>query len=128
MRDHGCWRPFDRTRRRPRGTGMEAPRLKRRLTAILLADVVGYSRLMSTDEEDTHARFSQHVSQLIEPKITEYGGRPVRSMGDGILAQFDSAVDAVRCAVDIQRELVEHEAVIPEGRRIRLRIGINTGD
>src|SRR5258708_30555893 len=107
---------------------MESPRLKRRLTAILLADVVGYSRLMSTDEEGTHARFSEHVSQLIEPKITEYGGRPVPSMGGGILAQFDSAVDAVRCAVDIQRELVEREAGIPEGRRIRLPICINTGD
>jgi TolB-like protein/class 3 adenylate cyclase/Tfp pilus assembly protein PilF len=107
---------------------MESPRLKRRLTAILLADVVGYSRLMSNDEEETHARFSGHVNRLIEPKITEYGGHPVRSMGDGILAQFDSAVDAVRCAVEIQQGLVEGESVIPEARRIRLRIGINTGD
>ena len=107
---------------------MESPRLKRRLTAILLADVVGYSRLMSTDEEETHARFAEHVAQLIEPKITEYGGRPVGSMGDGILAQFDSAVDAVRCALDIQHDMVVREAAVPEPRRIRLRIGINTGD
>ncbi len=107
---------------------MEPVPLKRRLTAILLADVVGYSRLMSTDEDDTHSRFAAHVSELIEPKIAEYGGRPVRSMGDGLLVEFESAVAAVRCAVDIQRGLAQRDAQLPEDRRIRLRIGINTGD
>lgn len=107
---------------------MEAVLLKRRLTAILLADVVGYSRLMSTDEEETHSRFAEHISQLIEPKITECGGRPVRSMGDGLLVEFDSAIAAVRCAVDIQQGLAAREGSVADDRRIRLRMGINTGD
>ena len=107
---------------------MEAVSLKRRLTAILLADIVGYSRLMSTDEEDTHSRFTGYIAGVIDPKIAEYGGRPVRSMGDGLLVEFDSAIDAVRCAVDIQRALADGEAEVAQDRRIRLRIGINTGD
>jgi adenylate cyclase len=101
--------------------------LKRRLTAVLLADVVGYSRLMSADEEGTHARLTEHVKTLIEPAITRYRGRPVRSMGDGLLIEFDSALDAVRCAIEIQRGLAEHEAN-QDDERIQLRIGINTGD
>jgi class 3 adenylate cyclase/TolB-like protein/Tfp pilus assembly protein PilF len=107
---------------------MQAVRLKRQLTAILMADVVGYSRLMSTDEEETHSRLAEHIATLIEPKIAEYGGHPVRSMGDGLLVQFDSAIEAVRCAIEMQRKLAEREADGPANRRIRLRIGINTGD
>jgi adenylate cyclase len=107
---------------------MQAVRLKRQLTAILVADVVGYSRLMSADEEDTHSRLTEHIATLIEPKIAEYGGHPVRSMGDGILVQFDSGIEAVRCAIEMQRKLAEREADGPAERRIRLRIGINTGD
>ncbi|MGD9614626.1 MAG: adenylate/guanylate cyclase domain-containing protein [Alphaproteobacteria bacterium] len=107
---------------------METAPVKRRLTAILLADVVAYSRLMSVDEEGTHSRFAACLGSLIEPRIVEYGGRPVRNMGDGLLVEFDSAVAAVRCAVEIQRGLAEHDSATPAKDRIRLRIGINTGD
>jgi adenylate cyclase len=106
---------------------MDDVHLKRRLTAVLLADVVGYSRLMSADEEGTHVRLAERVRTLIEPAIAEHHGRPVRSMGDGMLVEFDSAVDAVRCATDIQRGLAAREQEGKE-RRIQLRIGVNTGD
>jgi adenylate cyclase len=108
--------------------GMERVRLKRRLTAVLLADVVGYSRLMSVDEEGTHAKLAGYVKDLIEPKIVEHGGRLIRSMGDGFLVEFDSAVDAVRCAIEIQARLTDHNSQVEAHRRIQLRIGINTGD
>lgn len=98
----------------------------RRLTAVLLADVVGYSGMMSRDEDKTHARVALHVRELIEPKVAAYGGRFVRSMGDGMLVEFPSALDAVRCALDIQRGLSERQGDEPD--RIQLRIGINTGD
>jgi len=107
---------------------MESAQLRRRLTAILLADVVGYSRLMSLDEEGTHVRLADHVKDLIEPKIAEYHGRLIRSMGDGLLVEFDSAVEAVRCGLDIQGALAEHNTGVARDRRIQLRIGINTGD
>jgi adenylate cyclase len=108
--------------------GMEDLYLKRRLTAVLLADVVGYSRLMSVDEEGTHVLLADFVKELIDPKIAEHHGRLIRTMGDGFLAEFDSAVDAVRCGVDIQRGLTEQGASLDINRRIQLRIGINTGD
>lgn len=98
----------------------------RRLTAVLLADVVDYSGMMSRDEDKTHARVALHVRELIEPKVAAYGGRFVRSMGDGMLVEFSSALDAVRCALDIQRGLSERQCDEPD--RIQLRIGINTGD
>ena len=101
-----------------------APR--RRLTAIMLADVVDYSRMMSRSEDETHARIANHARELIDPTICKYGGRLVRSMGDGLLVEFVSAVDAVRCALDIQRGLAARQ--VNEKDRIRLRIGINTGD
>jgi adenylate cyclase len=106
---------------------MDDVHLRRRLTAVLLADVVGYSRLMSADEQRTHLRLAEYVSDIIEPTVARHRGRLVRSMGDGMLIEFDSAVDAVRCAIDIQRGFVERE---PAGKdqRIQLRIGINTGD
>ncbi len=98
----------------------------RRLTAVLLADVVGYSRMMSDDEDATHARVSLHARELIDPTVSRYNGRFVRSMGDGMLVEFASALDAVHCALDIQRGLAVRQADEPE--RIQLRIGINTGD
>ena len=107
---------------------MDRPHLKRRLTAVMIADVVGYSRLMSVDEESTHLRLSDSIKNSIEPKISEHGGRLIRSAGDGLLVEFDSAVDAVYCALEIQHELAEHDAGIAVDRRLRLRIGINAGD
>lgn len=107
---------------------MESAPLRRRLKAILLADVVGYSRLMSLDEEGTHVRLADYVKDLIEPKIAEYHGRLIRSMGDGFLVEFDSAVDAVRCGLDVQGALADHNTGVARDRRIQLRIGINTGD
>lgn len=99
---------------------------RRRLTAVMLADVVGYSRMMSRSEDETHDRFAGHSRELIDPTISRYGGRLVRSMGDGLLVEFGSAVDAVRCALDIQRGLAARQANEPD--RMQLRIGINTGD
>jgi class 3 adenylate cyclase/TolB-like protein/Flp pilus assembly protein TadD len=101
-----------------------APR--RRLMAVMLADVVDYSRMMSRSEDETHARITRHVDEFIVPTIYEHNGRLVRSMGDGLLVEFVSAVDAVTCALDIQRGLAARQANEPAA--IRLRIGINTGD
>jgi len=103
-----------------------ASALTRRLTAVLLADVVGYSRMMSRDEDATHAHVAAHLRELIDPTVAKYGGRFVRSMGDGMLVEFLSALDAVRCALDIQRGLAERQA--DEADCVQLRIGINTGD
>src|SRR5438094_462565 len=108
--------------------GMQNGHLKRRLKAILLADVVGYSRLMSVDEEGTHVRLADYVKDLLEPKIAERGGRVIRTMGDGFLVEFESAADAVSCGLDVQEELTRHNAGVDTNRRIQLRIGINTGD
>jgi adenylate cyclase len=99
---------------------------RRRLTAVMLADVVNYSRMMSHSEDETHLRLAGHARELIDPTIDKYGGRLVRSMGDGLLVEFVSAVDAVRCALDIQRGLAARQT--NERDRIQLRIGINTGD
>src|SRR5437899_2081420 len=105
----------------------------RRLTAILAADVAGYSRLMGADEEGTHQRLQAHLRELIDPKIAEHRGRVVKNTGDGFLAEFASVVDAVRCAVEVQRGMVERgmversEAAPPENR-IEFRVGINLGD
>jgi adenylate cyclase len=100
----------------------------RRLAAILAADVAGYSRLMGADEEGTHEHLQAHRRELIDPKISEHSGRIVKTTGDGILAEFPSVVDAVRCAVELQRAMTDREAGMPEDRRIRFRIGINLGD
>ncbi len=100
----------------------------RRLTAILAADVAGYSRLMGADEERTHERLKAHLAHLVEPKIKEHRGHPVKNTGDGLLAEFPSVVDAVRCAVEVQRGMIDREPEVPEERRIRFRIGINLGD
>ena len=100
----------------------------RRLAAILAADVAGYSRLMGADEEGTHERLKAHLRELVEPKIREHSGRIVKNTGDGLLAEFPSVVDTVRCAVELQRVMIDREAGMPEDRRIRFRIGINLGD
>ena len=107
---------------------MERRQEARRLTTILAADVVGYSRLMATDEAGTLALLKAHRKDLIEPKAAEYGGRFVKLMGDGTLMEFASVVDAVRFAVDVQRAVAERSADVPENRRITYRIGINIGD
>jgi class 3 adenylate cyclase len=100
----------------------------RRLTAILAADVAGYSRLMGADEEGTHERLQAHLGELVNPKIGEHRGRIVKNTGDGFLAEFPSVVDAVRCAVEIQRGMVERNAETAPEQRIEFRIGINLGD
>jgi adenylate cyclase len=100
----------------------------RRLAAILAADVAGYSRLMGEDEEGTHERLQAHLRKLVDPKIEEHRGRIVKNTGDGLLADFPSVVDAVRCAVEIQRGMADREPEVPEERRIRFRIGVNLGD
>ena len=100
----------------------------RRLAAILAADVAGYSRLMGADEEGTHERLKAHRRELVDPKIAEHSGRVVKNTGDGMLAEFPSVVDAVRCAVELQRAMIDREASAPNERRIWFRIGINLGD
>jgi class 3 adenylate cyclase/TolB-like protein/Tfp pilus assembly protein PilF len=107
---------------------MGGAHLKRRLTAVLIADVVGYSRLMSVDEEATHVRLAGYMEDLIEPKIAENQGRLIRTSGDGFLVEFNSAVDAVRCGLAIQREIAKRNEALPADRRIQFRVGINTGD
>ena len=109
-------------------TALATERVERRLAAILAADVAGYSRLMSADEEGTHARLRAHLRQLVDPKIKEYGGRIVKNTGDGLLAEFPSVVDAVRCAVEIQHEMIDRHVDVPEDKRIGFRIGVNLGD
>ena len=100
----------------------------RRLAAILAADVAGYSRLMGADEEGTHERFQAHVREVIDPKTREHHGRIVKTTGDGVLAEFASVVDAVRCAAEIQRAMVDRDLEFAEARRLRFRIGVNLGD
>ena len=100
----------------------------RRLAAILAADVAGYSRLMGADEEGTHERLQAHLRELVNPKIGEHRGRIVKNTGDGLLAEFASVVDAVRCGVEVQQEMAERNAAIPLDNRIDFRIGINLGD
>jgi class 3 adenylate cyclase len=90
-------------------------RVERRLTAILAADVAGYSTLTGIDEEGTHARLTDHLRSLVEPKIAEHRGRVVKNTGDGLLTEFDSVVDALRCALDVQRGMAERNANI-QGR------------
>jgi TolB-like protein/Flp pilus assembly protein TadD len=103
-------------------------RVDRRLAAILAADIAGYSRIMGADEEGTLRRLKSHRKELIDPKITEHRGRIVKTTGDGMLVEFVSVVDAVRCAVDIQRAMAERNAPEPDENRIEFRIGINVGD
>src|SRR6185295_5402648 len=107
---------------------MTEEHVERRLVAILAADVAGYSRLMGADEEGTLARLKAHRAALVDPKIAEHRGRIVNVAGDGLLAEFRSAVGAVRCAIEIQRGMRERNADVPAESRIEFRIGINVGD
>ncbi len=107
---------------------MAETRVQRRLAAILAADVVGYSRFMRADEAGTLAHLKTLRKELLDPKIAEYGGRVVKTTGDGILIEFPSAVDAVQFAVDVQRAIIRRNAEIPESHRMELRMGINVGD
>jgi class 3 adenylate cyclase len=107
---------------------MAEDRVDRRLAAIFAGDIAGYSRLMGADEEGTLRQLKAHRKELVAPKITEHRGRIVKTTGDGILVEFVSVVDAVRCAVDIQRGMAERNADVPADKRIQFRIGINVGD
>jgi DNA-binding NarL/FixJ family response regulator/class 3 adenylate cyclase len=107
---------------------MAEERLDRRLAAILAADVAGYSRLIGDDEEGAHTALKRVLKSLVDPKIAQHRGRVVKNTGDGALVEFASAIDAVRCAVEIQRAMAELNVDIPAARRIEFRIGINVGD
>ena len=100
----------------------------RRLAAILAADVAGYSRLMGADDERMHERLKAHRRKLVDPKISKHAGRIVKTTGDGVLAEFPSVVDAVRCAAAVQRGRIDRGPQVPDERRIRFRIGVNLGD
>jgi adenylate cyclase len=102
--------------------------VERRLAAILAADVAGYSRLMSLDESGTLAELQAHRSELIVPAIARHRGRVVKLMGDGILAEFGSVVQAVECATEIQREMAARNAGVTDERRLGFRIGVHLGD
>ncbi|HEX6118905.1 MAG TPA: adenylate/guanylate cyclase domain-containing protein [Dongiaceae bacterium] len=102
--------------------------MDRRLAAVLIADVVGYGRLSQADEEGTRARFQSDLHEIFEPRIAAHHGRLVKTMGDALLIEFHSVVDAVRCAVEIQRAKAEYNAGIPANRRLAFRIGVNLGD
>src|SRR5262245_56189444 len=105
-----------------------AKHTQRRLAAILAADVVGYSRLMEQDEAGTFDRLQGHRKELLEPEITKHHGRIFKVMGDGLLAEFGSVVDAVQCAVLVQQAMIDRNDGLTPDQRIELRIGINLGD
>ncbi|HET7382111.1 MAG TPA: tetratricopeptide repeat protein [Pseudolabrys sp.] len=107
---------------------MVEDQVERKLAAIFAGDVAGYSRLMGVDEEGTLHQLKTHRKELVDPKITEHRGHIVKTTGDGMLVEFVSVVDAVRCAVDIQRGMAERNVDVPADRRIEFRIGINVGD
>ena len=102
--------------------------MERRLSAILAADMVGSSRLMEADETGTLERQKRHHSELIDPRIEAHHGRIIKLTGDGLIAEFPSVVEAVQCAVSVQREMETREADVPEEQRIRYRIAVNLGD
>jgi adenylate cyclase len=112
----------------PGGDHMPEDRVDRRLAAIFAGDIAGYSRLMGVDEEGTLRQLKAHRKELVDPKITEHRGRIVKTTGDGMLVEFVSVVDAVRCAVDIQRGMAERNSEVQADKRIEFRIGINVGD
>ncbi|HEX2364408.1 MAG TPA: adenylate/guanylate cyclase domain-containing protein, partial [Bradyrhizobium sp.] len=102
--------------------------MKRQLLAILAADIAGYSRLMGAEEEGTLTRLKTCRRELIEPCIAKHHGRIVNTVGDGILIEFTSPVEAVRCGVEMQQGMIDHNASVPDKKRIEFRIGINLGD
>jgi len=103
-------------------------RVERRLAAILAADVAGYSRLIEADEEGTLGRLKLLRAEVIDPKIAGHRGRIVKTTGDGLLVEFASVIDALRCAAEVQAAMDESDAALPPDRRIEFRIGINVGD
>ena len=107
---------------------MAEDRVQRRLAAIVAADVVGWSRLMGADEAGTLATLMAHRKELIDPKLAEYGGRIVKTTGDGVLAEFASAVDAVNCTTEIQAAMIERNKGVPESTLMQFRIGVNLGE
>src|SRR5437016_155751 len=109
-------------------TALAIERVERRLAAILAADVAGYSRLIGADEEGTLARLRAIRRELIDPKIAEHRGRIVKTTGDGLLVEFASVVDALRCAAAVQQAMAERNAGIPPAERIEFRVGIHQGD
>src|ERR1700741_2320927 len=116
---------------RHRGGAMEPAgpaRVERRLAAILAADVAGYSRLIEADEEGTLSRLKALLAEVIDPKIAGHRGRIVKTTGDGLLVEFASVVDAVRCAAELQAAMAESNAAVTPDRRIEFRIGIHQGD
>ncbi len=102
--------------------------MERRLAAVLIADVAGYSRLSRLDEEGTRANFQSDLHDILEPQFAEHHGRLVKTMGDGLLVEFRSVVDALRCAVEIQQRKAEQADKVTTDRRLDFRIGINLGD
>ena len=102
--------------------------MERRIATVLIADVVGYGRLSQADDEGTRARFQADLREVFEPKIAGHHGRLVKTMGDGLLVEFHSVVNAVRCAVEIQRAKSERDAGVPADHRLVFRIGVNLGD
>src|SRR6478609_3411336 len=110
------------------GALLTEDRVERRLAAVLAADVAGYSRLMGTDEEGTLGKLKALRKALFDPKIVEHRGRIVKTTGDGMLVEFASAVDAARCAVEIQRDMAAQNSDVPPDNRIEFRIGIHVGD
>src|SRR5215216_179208 len=111
-----------------RGCVLSSEHVERRLAAILAADVVGSCRLIGIDEEGTLAQLKALRKTLFDPKIAEHHGRIVKNTGDGVLVEFASVVDAVRCADEIQRSLAEQNTDVPQDKRIEFRIGIHVGD
>lgn len=107
---------------------MVRQRVERKLAAVLVADVAGYTRLMELDEEETHGRLSMLQREVIRAQIGQHHGKIIKNTGDGVLVEFASVVDAVHCAVEIQRHMSERNAGIPDDRRIEFRIGVNLGD
>src|SRR5215831_1971286 len=114
-----CWRAMNTTGR---------PHAERRLAAILAADVAGYSRLIGADEEGTLGRLRAIRAELIDPMIAAHHGRLVKTTGDGMLVEFSSVVDALRCATEVQAGMAERTATAPADKRVEFRIGINMGD
>ena len=100
----------------------------RKIAAILVADVVGYSRLAGVDEDGTLARLRALRYELIDPAVDAHRGRIVKRTGDGLLVEFRSVVDAVRCAIEVQHGMIERNAGVPAERRIELRVGVHLGD
>src|ERR1700730_7436690 len=110
------------------GSAMATPgqdRIERRLAAILAADVGGYSLLMGADEEGTLAQLKAHRRALVDPKINEHRGRIVKTTGDGMLVEFASVLDALRCATEGHRGMMERDALVPHDKRVEFRVGIN---